>query len=57
MVKECAAGGGWKLGAVMKPLRAALTGALGGPELADVVRLLGRERALARLRAAAPAAR
>ncbi len=56
MVKECAAAGGWKLGAVMKPVRAALTGALGGPELADVVRLLGRERALARLRAVAAVA-
>lgn len=38
------------MGKVMKPLRAALTGTLGGPELADVLTLLGKERALARLR-------
>ena len=57
LLKEIAAGQSLKLGAVMKPVRAALTGSLGGPELADVLRLLGRERALARLRASAPAAR
>jgi glutamyl-tRNA synthetase len=57
LLKEVAAAQGLKLGAVMKPVRAALTGSLGGPELADVLRLLGRERALARLRAPAPAAR
>jgi len=57
LLKESAAAAGLKTGAMMKPVRAALTGSLGGPELADVVRLLGRERALARLRAAAPAAR
>jgi len=57
LLKELAAAQGLKLGAVMKPVRAALTGSLGGPELADVLRLLGRERAIARLRAPAPAAR
>jgi len=56
VLQAAAAAAGLKFGALMKPLRAALTGSLGGPELADVVRLLGRERALARLRAAAPAA-
>lgn len=39
------------MGKVMKPLRAALSGTLGGPELADILLLLGRERALHRLRA------
>ena len=39
------------MGKVMKPLRAALSGTLGGPELADILLLLGRERALNRLRA------
>ena len=39
------------MGKVMKPLRAALSGTLGGPELADILVLLGRERALQRLRA------
>jgi glutamyl-tRNA synthetase len=39
------------MGKVMKPLRAALSGTLGGPELADILLLLGRDRALHRLRA------
>jgi glutamyl-tRNA synthetase len=39
------------MGKVMKPLRAALSGTLGGPELADILLLLGRERVLQRLRA------
>ena len=38
------------LGKVMKPVRAALTGTLGGPELDVVIRMLGRERSLKRLR-------
>ena len=37
------------MGKVMKPVRAALTGTLGGPELADVVRILGKERSMKRL--------
>ena len=57
VLQPAATEAGIKFGALMKPLRAALTGTLGGPELADVVRLLGRERALARLRAGAPASR
>lgn len=40
---------GHKLGAVFQPLRTALTGEGGGPELADVLVLLGRERAVVRL--------
>lgn len=38
------------LGKVMKPVRAALTGTLGGPELDSVVKMLGRDRVLKRLR-------
>lgn len=38
------------LGKVMKPVRAALTGTLGGPELDAVIQMLGRERSLTRLR-------
>jgi glutamyl-tRNA synthetase len=39
------------MGKIMKPLRAALSGTLGGPELLDILTLLGREVSLARLRA------
>ncbi len=38
------------LGKVMKPVRAARTGTLGGPELDSVIHMLGRERVLKRLR-------
>ncbi len=38
------------VGKVMKPVRAALTGCLGGPELGDVLALLGKDCSLARLR-------
>ncbi|KAA3613397.1 MAG: glutamate--tRNA ligase [Planctomycetota bacterium] len=41
------------MGKVMKPTRAALTGSLGGPDLGQVLKLLGREQALKRLRQAA----
>jgi glutamyl-tRNA synthetase len=50
LVKQVAADGELGMGKVMKPVRAALTGTLGGPELADVVRILGRDRCLKRLR-------
>jgi len=40
------------LGKVMKPLRAALSGTLGGPELVDILALLGKERSIKRIRAA-----
>jgi glutamyl-tRNA synthetase len=40
---------GWNGRAVMFPLRAALTGSLAGPHLADVVALLGREACLSRI--------
>lgn len=40
------------LGKVMKPTRAALTGSLSGPDLGQVLDLLGKEKTLARLRAA-----
>lgn len=39
-----------KGGALYRPVRAALTGVLQGPELPDVAYALGRERAVARLR-------
>jgi glutamyl-tRNA synthetase len=39
------------VGKVMKPLRAALSGTLGGPDLADILTLLGKQRSLARIRA------
>jgi len=42
------------MGKILKPARAALTGTLGGPELAEIVALLGREEAVARLRAGVP---
>jgi len=51
-LKEWAGEAGHTLGAVFQPLRTALTGEPGGPELADVLVLLGRERATARLDAA-----
>lgn len=40
------------LGKIMKPLRAALSGTLGGPELVDILALLGKERSIKRIRAA-----
>jgi len=43
---------GWNGRTVMFPLRAALTGALAGPHLSDVVALLGREACLSRIGAA-----
>jgi glutamyl/glutaminyl-tRNA synthetase len=43
---------GAKFGALVHPLRAALTGRTAGPSLFDLVYLLGREKVLARLDAA-----
>jgi glutamyl-tRNA synthetase len=58
LVKAVAAELDVGLGKVMKPVRAALTGTLGGPELDRVVKMLGRDRVLKRLREfPAPAAR
>ncbi|QDU84503.1 Glutamate--tRNA ligase [Planctomycetes bacterium Pla163] len=51
-LKQWCASQGHKLGAVFQPLRTALTGEPGGPELADVLVLLGRGRSVARLTAA-----
>ncbi|MDA0666377.1 MAG: glutamate--tRNA ligase [Planctomycetota bacterium] len=48
-VKTVAEELGLGMGKVMKPVRAALTGTLGGPELADVVRILGKKRSMKRL--------
>jgi len=53
LLKAVAEKQGVKLGQVMKPTRAALTGRLGGPDLAAVIALLGRDRSLGRLRAVA----
>lgn len=50
LVKQVATDLELGMGKVMKPVRAALTGTLGGPELADVVRILGPGRSLKRLR-------
>jgi glutamyl-tRNA synthetase len=50
VVKEVAGELEVGLGKVMKPVRAALTGTLGGPELDAVVKMLGRDRVLKRLR-------
>jgi glutamyl-tRNA synthetase len=47
------AASGCKGARLYMPLRAALTGATHGPELAPLIELMGSERALARLRAAA----
>ena len=49
LVKQIAEDNEVGVGKIMKPLRCALTGALGGPELADVLDILGREQSLARL--------
>ncbi|HEX9794635.1 MAG TPA: glutamate--tRNA ligase [Planctomycetota bacterium] len=51
-IKAFAGERGVGMGKVMKPARAALAGALGGPPVGDILALLGRERALRRLRAA-----
>jgi glutamyl-tRNA synthetase len=49
LVKQIASDNEVGIGKIMKPLRCALTGALGGPELADVLNILGREQSLSRL--------
>lgn len=41
------------LGKLLKPMRAALAGTLGGPSVGEILALLGREESLARLRAGA----
>jgi nondiscriminating glutamyl-tRNA synthetase len=56
LAKGVAEEAGVGLGKLMKPMRAALTGSLGGPELVDIVGLLGRERVLARLAVGQPEA-
>ena len=48
-----AAGLGIKLGALMNPIRAAITGTTASPSMFEVMDLLGREESLARLRDAA----
>lgn len=53
LLKELASEQGVKMGQVMKPVRAALTGRLGGPDLGVCLQLLGRARSLRRLAAGA----
>jgi glutamyl-tRNA synthetase len=48
-LKAFAAEKGLKIGAVMQPLRAALTGTLESPGMFELLHLLGRERVLARI--------
>jgi len=43
---------GWGIGKVMQPLRMAVTGLGGGPELTDVLELVGKDQLIARLRSA-----
>jgi glutamyl-tRNA synthetase len=52
-VKTFAEGAGVKLGQVAQPLRVALTGSTVSPGIFEVLAILGREQALARLRQAA----
>jgi glutamyl-tRNA synthetase len=49
-VKGFAEGSGLKLGKVAQPLRAALTGRSVSPPVFDVMVVLGRDEALARIR-------
>ncbi|RUX74475.1 glutamate--tRNA ligase, partial [Mesorhizobium sp. M7A.F.Ca.US.005.03.1.1] len=48
-IREVAAAGSHKLGAVAQPLRAALTGKSTSPGVFDVLAVLGREESLARI--------
>ena len=50
IVREFAEAGGLKLGKVAQPLRAALTGRAVSPPVFDVMAVLGKTEALARLR-------
>jgi len=54
IAKPIAEAQGVGLGKLMQPMRVALTGSLGGPELKDILALLGRDHSLARLRSAVP---
>lgn len=48
-IRDYATAGGYKLGAVAQPLRAALTGKSTSPGVFDVLAVLGREESLARI--------
>ena len=54
-VREFADANDLKLGQVAQPLRAALTGSTVSPGIFEVMTALGRDEALARIRAAASA--
>jgi glutamyl-tRNA synthetase len=49
-VRAFAERGGYKLGAVAQPLRAALTGRTTSPGIFDVLAVLGKDESLSRLR-------
>ncbi len=50
LIKPLTKGAGVKVGAMMFPLRIALTGSHAGPDLGDIMQLLGRDEVLRRLR-------
>ena len=52
---DAANAGGKKLGELMPPMRAAIVGAMSGPDIPDAMAVLGREESLARLRDAVQA--
>jgi glutamyl-tRNA synthetase len=49
IARRFAEAGGWKLGQIAQPLRAALTGRTASPPIFDVMAVLGREEVLARI--------
>lgn len=55
-IKQCVAdlatASGKKLGELMPPMRAAIVGAMSGPDIPDAMAILGKDEALARLKAA-----
>ena len=55
-IKQCiadtATASGKKLGELMPPMRAAIVGAMSGPDIPEAMAILGREESLARLKAA-----
>ena len=53
LIKTHAEAKGSKLGSIAQPLRAALTGRAVSPPVFDVLEVLGRDEALARISAAA----
>ena len=52
-ITQVAEENGKKLGEVMPPMRAAIVGAMSGPDIPDAIAILGKDEAIARLKAAA----